>query len=293
MGDGPQLSSANSDRRTSARSSVELHPSCPAEAVKPLGDYLGKIAYLEWANEQESLTQGQKRLENQCSSAVRNCCGQYALATVCNAHGVEISLEQAKAATNPLGIFTGPKQMTRFLNDQNISAREVNRGSQEALAAHVERGNTAILLINADAEVGKTAPHWVVVSGVSRDRSGAVSSWKVSDAANMANTDSFMGEISNQQIMKAWSKPFGPLSGLTGYSSYFIAVGEEARFSRPLIRTLVSSGSADVVNRLANATGDGIEGVKQMKQNIQTRINSLREDVIPGVALPAPIRRVP
>ncbi len=223
-----------------------------ASAVEPLPEYVSACRDLD-ALESGAPTPEAKAEFKEISRKLRNCCGQYALATVCRAHGQDVVLEDAIAATNPFGIFTGPYAVTGFLKKNGIVSTEHNKSNEETLFEHVSSGRTAILLVNSEVENSGTCPHWVVVSGVSRDANGQMT-WQISDAANMSGSDNFVGEISHERLMKAWHSPLTGFGKLAGFKNYWIGVDEKpGLFSRPL-STMAASSGAHLINQFANGT---------------------------------------
>jgi hypothetical protein len=242
---------------------------------KPLDEYVSAMETLATLRREKLDPEGEK-FARSLERRFRNCCGQYALTCVCREAGREVQLTDVIQQSNPLGIFTGPLEMLRFLKKEQIPATEHNRGTAESLTEHLRSGGSAILMVNADLSRKSLCPHWVVINGVRRDENGEIR-WAISDAANMAGSENGVGEISHDDLMLAWSKPLG---GFSPYRNYWIAVGESREGLRLPGAITLPNRSADLLNQLARATAAG----GRVPGRIFQVLNRQRHSAVPQTA---------
>ena len=228
----------------------------------------------------------------------RNCCGQYASAAALSALGVATSTGQVIELNNRAGMFTSPSSLMRGLRrlaPEETQIKQYNYkhrpgGAEIAkseatdhLVRHLESGGTAVLLVGSVSKSGKTIPHWVAVTGARLDESGQPKSWLTSDAANMAESHDFTGEISHDDLLEAWHCPIsaGPLNGLVEYRNSWIAVGgEELRleglearrqlFSKSPITNSITFGSEAAVKsafKIGRKLGEASKALRERKPN--------------------------
>ncbi|MFN8392460.1 MAG: hypothetical protein U0136_19360 [Bdellovibrionota bacterium] len=226
--------------------------------VRPLGQFLEAATFLDKLAQKESLTDEERGVMKQVERKLRNCCGQYAIATVCQMYDIPVSLRDAIDKTNPLGIFTGPLEIASFLKKQGLQTCSFNNASLDDLERHVKTGRPAILLVNADADKGGIGPHWIVVADVRRDAQGT-RQWTISDAANMAGTNNCVGELSESALAQSWKHPLGRALSTGNYHNYFIAVDVQPNLVRIPSSCVVATGGAHIVNQLAKATAKSLE----------------------------------
>lgn len=234
-------------------------PSAPAftlsgRELTPLEDYIDKISRNELSD-------------------LRNCCGPYAVTAVRRAYGLDAGIEATVKEVNPGRIFTGPNEMMRALERSDLSVSPVNRSNPLELGRHLERGNAAVLLVQCEGQ-----PHWIVVGGCRRTETGEVR-WRISDAANMSGSTTAVGEISHTALMEAWGKPFGRLSGLSGFHNYGILVAPSGELERRAsLRTLHVDTTADLINATVKTGSRAVDGVREIKAQTIDRLATKKTD---------------
>ncbi len=136
-----------------------------------------------------------------------NYCGQYAMTSVLNSLGCNVTFSEVYRETNPLGIFSAPTTIVDYLNRKGCTSSLRMGASLEDLTRKLDSGKPVIVLVNCNG-----TPHWVAISGYKKDAQGNIVSWELRDSVWGVSGTGGKHEMPNDEFSRIWSTP---LQGVT------------------------------------------------------------------------------
>ncbi len=284
MGDRTAQASPRQNAGTPARNNEQgASRELLTPEVSPLNDFLDVMYAVQEIANNPRATADEKKICAEQIRQFRNCCGQYAVATVCQSLGRPVAIRDVIQQTNPCGMGTGSKDIIDFLKSKGIAATACEKGTVESLRQHVEAGGLAIVLVNADSDPKKFAPHWIVVGKDSElpapPNTNQEYCFKISDAANLSGSIDAVGTITSSALATAWEKPFGRLSGtVLPQDHYWIAVDKNPVGQDRRIVTKVSDASLELLDTLVEAPGNTLRESRELLGSIRNKIQFKHRD---------------
>jgi hypothetical protein len=218
-----------------------------------------------------------------------NYCGQYAMTSVLNALGANVTFPELYRDSNPFGIFSAPTTIVETLHRYGVDSSLKNGATIDDLRRALDAGRPAIVLVTCDG-----TPHWVAISGYQKDAQGNITGWELRDSVWGVSAPNGVHIMSNEEFTRIWSTPLGTglMGGLSDYSNLMVEI--RSTTVGPARTTPVWSGNFQTAteNAIAGGINDVVTGVGNISPTEVLSGGVKLTAAIPGTVLSAGGRTV-